>query len=89
MKELRDEVDVPPGEDAADVVWRHVSERMFFDKKGYRANMNRFHSVITEGAKLLRKASMAPFQTQYLCTEMDFVDEAGLELPDAGSASRP
>lgn len=54
-------------------LWKYCKNKVFYTKKGYKANLNRFHSVISEGHALLKKAALLLYQTQYLSIEMNFL----------------
>lgn len=73
MEQFQGEFEVTDGQDSLDALWGCMRTRCLTDRKGYRANLNRFHSVISDCNRMLQKSSQVLFETMYMCVEMDFV----------------
>ena len=70
----KNDFDVEPGQEPLQALWNHVKERCLHSTKGYKANMNRFHSVISDAYRLLKESSRVLLECSYMSLEMDFLN---------------
>lgn len=82
VRELLAEVgsDLTPleNETREQALWRHIETCSIFRPKGYRANLNRFQSVIREGRSLLRRWWCTLFVAEFCGLEMGMLTPAAL-----------
>lgn len=74
LEEAKHEVDLDSVGDPLAALWSFVGKTSFQDKKGYKANLNRFHSVVAELRTLLQKSARLLFQYQHFCIDAGFLN---------------
>jgi hypothetical protein len=76
VKCLRDMDEIVPEDDTqSQFVWNWMKEHSMFEKKGYKANLNRFHSFVHDGKDLLKQVMFKLYQVSYLVCELDFLSK--------------
>lgn len=72
LRDVRDEL--PDGDgDETTRLWEWLESECTFLPKGYKCNLNRFHSVLHDGHLLLKRWAVKLFMTEMAVLEMDMI----------------
>lgn len=79
IAELGDHIDSTDFQTKEEAAFEWVMTHSMFQRKGYKVNLNRFHSFIAESKLLLEEWHTRLFQVQYVCLELDFVSNKAMK----------